>query len=54
MDLFQESDKRQDAPFPWRYVAAFFICVALTGLAILIAIGLHFPSLVMTFSSGVS
>ncbi|MFB5189885.1 hypothetical protein [Alicyclobacillus fastidiosus] len=49
MDLFQESDKQVDAPFPWRYVAAFLICVALTGLAILIAIGLHLPTTVMVF-----
>ncbi|WP_067622404.1 hypothetical protein [Alicyclobacillus acidiphilus] len=36
-----------DLPFPWRYVIAFLVCVALTGLAILITSRLHMPSSVM-------
>ncbi|GLV14109.1 hypothetical protein Heshes_17930 [Alicyclobacillus hesperidum] len=39
----QPTDEDSSLPFPWRYVSAFLICVALTGLAILIANELHMP-----------
>ncbi len=49
LNLYQEPGSSSDAPFPWRYVGAFFICVALTGLALLVALGLHLPGTVMVF-----
>jgi heme/copper-type cytochrome/quinol oxidase subunit 4 len=39
-------DEQSNAPFPWRFIVAFFICVALTGLAVLITVGLHMPQIV--------
>lgn len=47
MQTFTDLDKQ--TPFPWRYVIAFLVCVALTGLALLIALGLHLPQAVTVF-----
>lgn len=49
MQSFSDMDSMKDAPFPWKYVIAFFVCVVLTGLAILVALGLHLPQAVTVF-----